>query len=409
MRALAHRLVAVATAGAMSAPPLFAQSSRDSAGVRIVENTRPAWSDAERLSLAAKPRIAIGNTTDSAYRFRQVHGVMLLTDGRIAVADGGSLQLRMFSPQGRFLSASAGKGTGAGEILNMHWVRRLRGDTIAINSGLSTITLYSSTGQFVRAADLPPRGDARSANPFLLVALLNSERGVAAALPNPAPRAIGTRWTDSLALKLVTASNQSMRDVGTLPYIELQQGSTGPSMVWLSAGGVFAGGDDRFYAGFGDRYAIRVYTGDGKLQSIIRRAWTPAPITPDDWEHWVVEWSKLWVKTTGAEREREVQQVRESPWAEELPAFTQFIVDLSGRLWVRGAHWQDAIGAGSLADTPAVPSTWSVFDVRGRWLGDVEMPARFQPFEIGTGYVTGVMRADGVNQVVIYDLSVRTR
>jgi hypothetical protein len=185
--------------------------------------------------------------------------------------------------------------------------------------------------------------------------------------------------------------------------------SSGPTPVWLSSVGVFVGGDDRFYAGFGDRYQIRAYAGDGKLQSIIRRSWTPTPFTADDWEHWVVEWSKLWVRTTGAEREGDVQKVRESPWAEQNPAFSQFIVDRSGRLWVREAHWQDAIGAGSLADTPAVPSSWSVFDSRGRWLGDVRMPTGFQPFEIGTDYVTGIMRTDGVNQVVIYELSARAR
>jgi hypothetical protein len=56
-----------------------------------------------------------------------------------------------------------------------------------------------------------------------------------------------------------------------------------------------------------------------------------------------------------------------------------------------------------------VPSTWSVFDVRGRWLGDVRMPAGFQPFEIGTDYVTGIRRTDGVNQVVFYGLSARGR
>jgi hypothetical protein len=409
MRALANRLVRVATAAAMFALPLHAQSSRDSAGVLIVENARPAWSDTERLWLAARPRLVIGNTTDSSYRFRQVRGVMLLTDGRIVVADGGSLQLRVFSPQGRFLSASAGEGHGAGQILNMHWVRRLRGDTIAINSGLSMLTLYSSTGQYVRTVDLRARTEGGPARPFLLLALLSNRFGLVAPLPNPAPRSIGSRWTDSVALKLITESNEIAHELGTFPYIELAQVATGPMPVWLSAGGVFAGSDDRFYVGFGDHYAIRVYMQDGKLQSIIRRSWKPVPITPDDWEHWVIEWSKLWVKTTGAERDRDVQQVRESPWAMELPAFTQFIVDLSGRLWVRGAHWQDAIGAGSLADIPAVPSTWSVFDVRGRWLGDVSMPTNFKPFEIGTDYVTGILRTDGVNQVVVYDLSARNR
>jgi hypothetical protein len=111
------------------------------------------------------------------------------------------------------------------------------------------------------------------------------------------------------------------------------------------------------------------------------------------------------VRTTGAERERDIQKVREAPWAEVHPAFTRFIVDRNGRLWVRGAHWQDAIGAGSLADIPVVPSTWSVFDVQGRWLGDVGMPIGFQPLEIGADYVAGVNLTDGVSQAVIYALS----
>jgi hypothetical protein len=291
----------------------------------------------------------------------------------------------------------------------MYWVRRLRGDTIAIGSGLSTVALYSNTGHFVRTAALGPPVAAPPAQPFLLHALLNSGLGVAARLPSIASRSTGTRWTDSLSLKLVTGSSDVPRDLGTFPYIELEQERSGPTSIWLSSIGVFVESDNRFYAGFGDRYPIRVYADDGTLQSIIRRSWAPTPITAADWEYWVVEWSKLWVRTTGAEREREIQKVRESPWAEQNPAFSQFIVDRGGRLWVREAHWQDAIGAGSLTDIPVVPSSWSVFDSRGRWLGDVSMPTGFQPFEIGTDYVTGIMRTDGVNQVVIYELSARGR
>jgi len=404
MRALANWLMRAATAVVMFAHPLHAQSSRDSAGVLIVENARPAWSEGQRLSLAAKPRLIIGNTADSAYRFRQVRGIMLLTDGRIAVADGASLQLRLFGSQGQFLSASAGKGNGPGQILNMYWVRRLKGDTIAINSALSSAALYSNMGQFVRTAVFSSRV-VPPARPPLLVALLHGGLGVVAPLPDVTPRPIGSRWTESLSLKLVTDSSSTPRELDTVPYIEMEQVSSGPTQIWLSSVGVFAASDDHFYAGFGDRYQIRVYGSDGKLQSIIRRVWTPTPITADDWERWVVEWSKLWVGTTGAERERDIQKVRESPWAEANPAFSQFIVDRNGRLWVREAHWQDAIAAGSLGDLPAVPSAWSVFDSRGCWLGDVTMPTGFLPFEIGTDYVTGILRADGLNRVAIYGLS----
>ena len=409
MGALANWLVRVMTAAATLAPALYSQSSRDSAGVLIVENARPAWSDSERLSLAAKPRLIFGNTADSAYRFRQVRGVMLLSGGRIAVADGASLQLRLFNPRGQFLSASAGRGTGPGQILNMHWARRMRGDTIAISSGLSTVAMYANEGQFVRTAGFPRRVEGSPPLRFLLVALLDSGVAAVAPLPSVTPHATGARWTESLSLTLMTESGDVPRDLGTFPYIEMEQVNSGPTPVWLSSIGVFVGSDDRFYAGFGDRYQIRVYARDGKLQSIIRRSWTPTPITDADWERWVEEWSKLWVKTTGAERERDVQKVREDPWAEQNPAFSEFIVDRGGRLWVREAHWQDAIAAGSLLDIPAVPSSWSVFDARGRWLGDVSMPTGFKPFEIGSDYVTGILRADGVNRVAIYNLSARGR
>jgi hypothetical protein len=46
-----------------------------------------------------------------------------------------------------------------------------------------------------------------------------------------------------------------------------------------------------------------------------------------------------------------------------------------------------------------------VFDATGRWLGDVSMPPRFVPLEIGADYVLGRSReADKVPRVVLYRL-----
>lgn len=402
----------ISAATLILAGPLHAQASRDSAGIRIVENARPAWSDRERLRLAEQPQLVIGNTTDSVYRFRGVRGVVRLTDGRVVVADGGSMQLRMYNSQGQFLSASGGRGREPGQLLNMGQMWRLRGDTIAINESFS-VSLFSNNGEFVRKMELPLRPDTiggRPANaPWLfLLAMTGNGAGIATPIKDvqmPAGRSVGTRWTQSVALKVVTPAGEIIRDVGTFPFLEFQQVASGPTTIWLGPGGVITGGDAHFYAGFGDRYAIHVYASDGSLKSIIRRAWKPEPITDSDWEHWVVEWSKLWVKTTGPDRERDIQKVRDEPWAEQDPAFSQFIVDRAGKLWVRGAHWQDAIAAGSLTDTPAVPSSWSVFDIQGRWLGDVEMPTGFKALEIGPDYVAGTKLTDGRVQVVIYALS----
>ncbi|HYW33182.1 MAG TPA: hypothetical protein VE869_16895, partial [Gemmatimonas sp.] len=195
-----------------------------------------------------------------------------------------------------------------------------------------------------------------------------------------------------------------VRDLGKLPYIRMEQTATEQTQPWLSSIAVVAAGADRLYYGFGDRYAIHVYSHAGELQSIVRRAWTPIPVTAADWEDWVVKWSELWIKVTGDSAKKEMQELRDSPYAFTMPAFSQFIPDRVGRLWVREAHYQDAIAAGSLTDPPAVPSKWSVFDARGAWLGDVTMPKDFQPYDIGGDYVLGKLYRDGKSTVVMYRL-----
>ncbi len=396
------RCAAVVVMSVGCALPLCAQRAVDSAGVRIVDNTKPTWTARERLALAASPRLVLGDTSDATLRFRAVRGVLRLDDGRIVVVDGRQPRIRTYSAEGRLLFERAVDGGTAAMSGPILVVRRLRGDTIAISTGIATLTLHSAADTSARTTRLPFEAQGR---PMLLIDVLANGQFITSPLPQPIPQPVGTQWADSLSLTLHGTDGARGRPLGTFPHIQLEQESRGPTAVWLSAIGVFLCAEDRFYAGFGDQYAIRVYGSDGTLRSIIRRAWTPVRITSAEWEQWVVEWSKLWVKEQGTARDSAMNAVRRAPYAETLPAFSAFLVDRTGRLWVRAARWQDAIAAGLLRDMPAVPSQWSVFDVSGVWLGDVEMPARFQPHEIGADYVIGNRIANGVNQLVLYDLT----
>jgi hypothetical protein len=38
------------------------------------------------------------------------------------------------------------------------------------------------------------------------------------------------------------------------------------------------------------------------------------------------------------------------------------------------------------------PSVWEIFEASGRFLGSLELPPRFEPFEIGGDYVLGVLK-----------------
>ncbi|HYW49910.1 MAG TPA: hypothetical protein VE861_04845, partial [Gemmatimonadaceae bacterium] len=235
---MATALAALATTVTLSAQSV----ARDSAGVRIVTSTRPAWSDREALRLDGTPRLIIGYTTDSAYRFSQVRGVMLLSDGRIAVADGASGQLRLFSADGRFLSAAAGKGTGPGQLQQMVSARRIRGDTIAIGSDYRTVMLYSGTAQYARTMSMPVQPGRGPAGRSFLIAVLDDGTRIGAPMPHQAPRHSGSRWTDSVELQLLATNDSVVHRLGAFPHVELMTIGSELTQPWLSPIAAFAGG-----------------------------------------------------------------------------------------------------------------------------------------------------------------------
>ena len=62
---------------------------RDSAGIRIVENERPAWRGGEGWTVAADPLLDLGVAEgDPRYQFGVVGDAVRLGDGTLVVADG---------------------------------------------------------------------------------------------------------------------------------------------------------------------------------------------------------------------------------------------------------------------------------------------------------------------------------
>ncbi len=87
---------------------------RDSGGVRIVENATPA-NELAVWTLAGQPGLQLGTVEgNSAEQFFRVSGAVRLSDGRIAVANAGSQELRLFTPGGRHLRSVGGPGGGPG-------------------------------------------------------------------------------------------------------------------------------------------------------------------------------------------------------------------------------------------------------------------------------------------------------
>ena len=105
---------------------------RDSSGIAIVESRGGSWQSGEEWTVAAEPSLVIGVLEgDPEYQLFDVGGAMRLDDGRIVIANAGSLQLRFYDESGAFLHAVGGQGDGPGEFQDIGWLAPLGSDTLA--------------------------------------------------------------------------------------------------------------------------------------------------------------------------------------------------------------------------------------------------------------------------------------
>src|SRR5687768_11995460 len=96
---------------------LSAQSTRDSAGIRIVDNRSPAWTPAQRFTIAPRPSVVIGEEEgDPPYLLSRVYAAARLPNGHIVIGNSSSSELRFFTSEGRFVKSAGRRGGGPGEF-----------------------------------------------------------------------------------------------------------------------------------------------------------------------------------------------------------------------------------------------------------------------------------------------------
>lgn len=389
-----------------TAPTAAAQATRDSAGIRIIDNAKPAWSPGREWRLSEQPILVIGGGAGADGALGRIAGVTRLSDGRVVVADQSTLQLKFYDASGRHLKSVGGKGQGPGQFRDFNTITRLAGDSIAVETR-DIASIFAPSGTFVRNVQFGPFSPGALQTPFVsALGRFDNGTAVVADFPQGQRGPAGARqWVDSASLFLVDRAGTVVRPLGKAPIVVFVAGTTHPSPLDFGPQAAYASSGLAFHWGFPDQYAIRVYDADWKLERIIRRAWTPRPLTGAEIDVYVDGWMQMWSKQTGAERETERKEMREQTYPEFLPAYSAILATAPGEIWVREPDLTGAPGCWCLAGLSTVPSKWSVFDAGGRWLGDVAMPPRFIPLEIGADYVLGRSRdADDVPHAVMYRL-----
>ena len=142
-------------------------TSRDSAGVHIVENVAPLWGEGDEWRLSRQPLVDIGGQEgDPNHELYRVSNAVRFPDSCIVIANSGTNEIRSYDASGAHLFDVGGEGEGPGESSLVSWVSSYRGDSIAAyDMRLMRVSVFHSDGQFgrsfpVRGMDASGRGRA---------------------------------------------------------------------------------------------------------------------------------------------------------------------------------------------------------------------------------------------------------
>jgi hypothetical protein len=363
---------------------------RDSAGIRIVENDRPAWSDEQRWRVGPEPSVDIGRDSAPAHLLNGVRWAQLLSDGRIAVLNGGTADVRLFNATGRHLATIGGRGQGPGDFVAPSRVLELGGDSLLVldNNHRLQFTLFGPDGRYARAFTVP-------------LSLGGERTDLLGWFPDGSSLVRRHELDDSVPTGSLVRQFASLFRLGNGGII-LDSLGLFPGLTTASSGPYMWGPiphaavhDTTIFFGPADSYEVRRYSWNGALSGIVRLARPSVPTTEAHIEAFWEEGRKSmarWDPRLRAQAEKRISGIRFAP---TLPAYHRLETDAAGNLWVQEyARTRSREGR-----------VWTVFDPAGAYLGDVEMPDRFTVHQFGDDFVLGTWRdADDVEHVRMYPI-----
>jgi len=315
-----------------------------------------------------------------------------LPDGRIALANAGSSELRIFSADGVHLATWGGVGEGPGEFgaYTPETVSRWPGDSIAgDNMFRRQVQVFDADGNHGRTVTLAdgyqsflgvmPDGTLLVKPSTVLSggvfgaaeALVRKDEDFGLLLPGGELRISlgahpGEEWFSSPAAAMARPH----------PF-----GRSTISTIW----------GDLAVVAPNDRYELRAYASDASLTKVIRRDHELRAPTQAELDEWLAE---TFADLPEERRTRLFQQLDGMTPVEFYPAFKALESDPLGYLWV-----QEYPLPGE------EDNVWTVFDPGGRILGFIETPPGLDVFEIGEDYVLGMaMDENDVERVQLWPL-----
>lgn len=383
----------------------FAGTERDSAGIRIVENSADGlW--APDGGWVTEELLTIGEAAgDADYQFGEIAAVDVLSDGRIAVLDQQAQRVQVYGADGTYEQTFGGPGNGPGEFSpNAMALFVGRGDTIVVpDMGNQRVTVIPTEGGATSFPLRMEQGIPMGFDIFDDGTLVSQRRAMNMTDP--------TSPTDDNDLVLAQAYDGTIVDTLLTPRrggtFEMTTGGPrftlfAPEPQWATLS------DERLAYASNDAYRISVYGPDGGLERIVTYPHDSRPVTQEE-QGIVLDLVRASMERNGAPSQMIDQMIGAMGFADNWPAFARLRGGSQGTLWVQRLRdlsemsdeeresWNPQLDQGG--------PHWDVFEADGRYGGVVELPARFTPFAIEEDRIYGVFRDEfDVQYVQVYGL-----
>lgn len=357
---------------------------RDSAGVTIMESSDPGV----RWTVDPVPLLVVGEADGAeTHLLARVGDALTLPDGGVALADGGSGQLRLYGPDGGFQGSFGGPGDGPGEFRQLSAPLGLLEDGGFLLWDLRhrRITRTGPGLELVGTTTLQP---VEGTSGMLLQGRFGGGTLLVSEVRSAPP--LSGEFRDTLRLHRADSTGRPLNPLiavgGGGGELRIDGGPDPATIRSISVIGTpmgiqtfVAAGDTLLLAGSSDSFQALVVHRDGSLRRIHRLVASRRPLGEAERQAFI---EHLAASSPSADDTRTFYEGVRFPT--ELPAFDQFVRDSEGFLWIRAflAPFEEGNGL------------WHVLDPRGVWVASVELPGRLRVTRIGNHEVLGVFLDD---------------
>lgn len=357
-------------------------------GAVVVHNPAEGlWAEGEGWRLVEDLRIGAVDGAGPEV-FGRISGFAVVSDGRIHVLDRSVPEVRVFTPDGAFVTAYGREGGGPGEFANPAGIRTGPDDRVwVIDTGNDRYSIFTADGIL---AEEERRFSHGNVAPWPGV-ILEDGRVVD----------VDFEFIDGAGVRTYSlyGADGTLQDTIAMPEYDGPSFSHATEAMLVSADVPFSPDlehylDPRGYlwTGISSDYRIVQQAIDGgDTLRIVEKAYAPVPVSAAEKDAALANLD--WFTRQGG-------RVDGSQLPDEHPSYQAFDTDPLGHLWVRPAVPRTGEVTPETVYAPQAP-VFDVFDPEGRFLGAVRSPVPLAYPHITATHVYGITVDDlGVQYIV---------